>query len=171
MAVPHSAIQVKGITWTNTLDFPTKYALLFLLLIAATSTSHAIEKLPKKMSECYSGSQIEINACAKAEFDFYAKIMNRLYKTQMDYLQHDPDNKKFKAETGFKTDYADLLKKSQLQWLRFRDADCLYEAGPDGENAGSIWPFHYYQCMADRTKVRAQKLESYVKCRMNGCNL
>lgn len=148
-----------------------KHTLLFLLLVAAACTSSALEKFPQKMSECSAAGQIALNACARAEYDFYDKIVKRLYKTQMNYLQHDPANKKFKEETNFKTDYADLLKKSQLQWLRSRDADCLYEAGPDGEDAGSIWPFHYFKCMADRTKVRAQALESYVQCRMNGCNL
>lgn len=109
-----------------------------------------------------------MNQCARDEFVFYEEIMTNLYDQQIHYLTEE--NKEFKERMDISNYNAEALEDAQDQWLKFRDADCLYWAGPS-ENSGSIRPFVYWSCMAERTKDRAIQLERYVGCRENGCHI
>ena len=119
-----------------------------LSYITITTSAFSIEE-NNKICE---GNQLEINYCASERFKHYDKILNTLYKEQIDYLESE----------GYKR-----LKKSQQQWIKFRDADCLYQA--EDWKGGSGYAQVHWECMAENTKIRAIQLEKYVRCRENGC--
>ncbi|HTQ99014.1 MAG TPA: lysozyme inhibitor LprI family protein [Candidatus Acidoferrum sp.] len=145
-----------------------KYICILIALTAITTQkSFAVDDY-KKSSEC-NANQTSINRCARDEFEYYDKIVNDLLQKQIDYLKiHD----EYKIRVNFNPadDRLKFLKNSQEVWVRYRDADCLYMAGPK-ESSGSIWGLNYYGCMSERTKTRAIDLENYVNCRENGCPL
>ena len=125
--------------------------ILISSLVVYTFIISNVFSIEENNKEC-TGNQLEINYCAADRFKHYDKILNDLYKEQVDYLESD----------GYKR-----LKKSQQQWIKFRDADCLYQAEP--WKGGSGWAAVHWECMAEQTKIRAIQLEKYVKCRENGC--
>jgi len=62
----------------------------------------------------------------------------------------------------------DMLKRSQLEWIKFRDKDCEYRQGPQ-DLRGSMDQQILYDCMSLHTERRIEDLKSYVSCRENGC--
>jgi uncharacterized protein YecT (DUF1311 family) len=141
--------------------------LFFCLMLALlTNSAMAIEEYVEE--ESCQENQIALNACASFRFHHYDKILNDLYAQQMHYLTKE--NLDFKKEAGIKFENAAALKAAQQQWIKFRDADCMYVAGKQ-EDGGSSWPLEHLNCMADRTRERALQLEEYVTCRVNGCPL
>lgn len=124
-----------------------------LVLIFVSFNVFAIDEFKRKPS-C-DGNQAEMNACASEQFSHYDSILNKLYKEQINYL-------------GAKSDRGRMLIDAQRAWVKFRDADCAYEAGKQ-EGGGSVWPLVHFTCLATKTKQRAVEVEEYVKCRENGC--
>jgi uncharacterized protein YecT (DUF1311 family) len=99
-------------------------------------------------------NQLEMNTCASQIFGAADSELNALYRQQMNYLSD-------------KT-YKQYLKSSQLEWIKFRDKDCIYQAG-DGSGGGSMYYFELFNCRYIHTKRRIEDLKSYVECRENGC--
>ncbi|MDE3011625.1 MAG: DUF1311 domain-containing protein [Pseudomonadota bacterium] len=60
------------------------------------------------------------------------------------------------------------LQESQRAWLRFVDADCLYQVGPR-EDSGTTWPLEQNNCMADHTLARVRHLKKLLDCSSAGC--
>jgi uncharacterized protein YecT (DUF1311 family) len=138
----------------------------WLMLMLLSNSAMAIDEYVEEDS-CQE-NQLELNFCASFRFHHYDKILNDLYAQQMHYLTKE--NLDFKKEAGIKFENAAALKATQQQWIKFRDADCMYVAGKK-EDGGSSWSFDHWNCMADRTRERALQLEKYVACRVNGCPL
>ncbi len=102
------------------------------------------------------GKQMQMNFCARDDFDASEKEMNDLYDKKMDYLQTQKNK--------------DRLSNSQEAWITYRDKACFYEAGPS-EESGSIWPMEQFSCLAQLNNQRIQTLKKYAKCTDNGCPL
>jgi uncharacterized protein YecT (DUF1311 family) len=51
----------------------------------------------------------------------------------------------------------DLLKASERAWIKFRDAECLYETV--GDEGGSIYPTDYSNCLTTLTDLRTKQLK------------
>jgi uncharacterized protein YecT (DUF1311 family) len=140
-----------------------KYCASFVLLLSFSSQSYAEEYEFKP--ECQE-NQIAWNSCANDYFKFYDQRLNKLYKEQLDYLKNG--NIEYRKQLGVGDININQFKQAQLAWIKFRDADCLYEAG-SAEGSGSGWPYYHWKCLGDRTKERTLQLERYLECRGGGC--
>ena len=109
---------------------------------------------PSSFAEDCGQTQLEMNKCAGSSYQIADNELNSLYKTQMDYL----------ADSLTK----DRLKAAQLNWIKFRDAACLYEVG-ERSDGGSSWSMKQDFCLERLTKARIADLKYYVDCRDNGC--
>lgn len=69
-------------------------------------------------------TQSELNVCSKLGGNYADTELNTLYKKQMSYLTSPEDKTK--------------LKKSQLAWIKFRDATCYYEVTSEGGSMYSM---------------------------------
>ena len=97
-------------------------------------------------------STIEINACAKANFDEADKRLNVTYadilRVVRDTVGHGRDPQTPKA----------LLVKAQRKWIEFRDAECRAESSL--MEGGSARPSAELYCKIDLTEQRIRALES-----------
>lgn len=130
-----------------------KNTLLFFIFTLSLHNISFAESNYEWKDEC-DKSQSSMNMCAAEEFKHYDKILNNLYKEQINHLH----TSKFKS----------YLKEAQLSWIKFRDNDCTYNAGKP-EDSGSIWSLEHNRCLTERTKTRINELQSYILCRQNGC--
>ena len=98
----------------------------------------------------FSQSQIEMNATANTSFEKSDKELNVVYQKIL---------KEYKNEISFLKN----LKKSQLLWLKFRDAEMLARF-PDPSNLtyGSIFPLCYSQHKEELTRQRINNLKVWL---------
>lgn len=96
-----------------------------------------------------SGTQGELNQCARDEFNKQDTELNKLYHQRMAALK-SPEAK-------------GRLKKAQQSWIKFRDDTCLYEVGTR-EGSGSMWSMQYVHCKANITQKRVIDFRRYVSC-------
>lgn len=99
--------------------------------------------------------QASLHICASAEQRRLDNELNRLYQQQMARLADEPAD-------------AQALRQAQRAWLKYVEADCLYQNGPSSEG-GSIWPMLNVQCWTQHLKPRIELLRSYVNCTQDGC--
>lgn len=97
-------------------------------------------------------TQFEMNECAGERLKLADEELNRLYKEKLSTLTADRES----------------FRDMQRAWLLFRDKACLYEAGTR-ENAGTMWPLDYANCMEYHTNKRIEDLKMYIQCTQNGC--
>ncbi|MDQ3907943.1 MAG: lysozyme inhibitor LprI family protein [Acidobacteriota bacterium] len=90
-------------------------------------------------------TQSELNECADREYKKADAELNRAYQQLM------------RASGGSDA----KLKTAQLAWIKFRDAECDYEAA--GAEGGSMQPMVYSFCLADVTKARTKQLRDALK--------
>lgn len=128
----------------------------FVFLISTLSISNAHAKQPVTDIVCNHEdySQLAMNECAYVAFYKEDDELNLLYKEKIGSLKNVETRNRF--------------KNSQLAWIKYRDASCLYENGPK-ENSGSIWPLVNFRCMSSFTKERIVRLKEYIGCTDNGC--
>ncbi|HEX8161724.1 MAG TPA: lysozyme inhibitor LprI family protein [Pyrinomonadaceae bacterium] len=90
-------------------------------------------------------TQLDMNECADRQYRRADAELNRAYQ-QLVRASGGADAK---------------LKAAQLAWLKFRDAECDYEAGR--YEGGSMKPMVYSFCLADVTGVRTKQLRDMLK--------
>ncbi|MBB5368473.1 uncharacterized protein YecT (DUF1311 family) [Janthinobacterium sp. K2Li3] len=91
---------------------------------------------------------MEINACARQNFETKDKELNRVYQTMLKQLDTFGDNGPATKK---------LLILAQRKWVEFRNADCtavqrLYQGG---SAANAI----YLDCMVHHTEQRIRELQ------------
>ncbi|TPK32442.1 DUF1311 domain-containing protein [Mesorhizobium sp. B2-5-4] len=94
--------------------------------------------------------QVTTNQCADASFKKSDKKLNELYKQIETRLKDDADAKK-------------LLVQAQQGWVKFRDAECQFQAA--GAAGGSMAPMLISMCMDSLTQSRVKNFEGYLNCR------
>jgi uncharacterized protein YecT (DUF1311 family) len=90
-------------------------------------------------------TQLEMNLCADAQYRKADAELNRAYQQLA------------RASGGAGA----RLKAAQLAWLKFRDAECDYEASQ--YEGGSMKPMVYSFCLAGVTGARTKQLRDMLK--------
>ena len=88
-----------------------------------------------------------MNQCSSQAHKRADKMLNAVYAKARIVSKNDAK--------GLKT-----LLDSQRGWLRYRDGQCILEAG--AYRGGSIVPLIYGNCMTRITRVRTQELRKYL---------
>ncbi|TFZ01846.1 lysozyme inhibitor LprI family protein [Ramlibacter humi] len=115
----------------------------FAVLLLGLSASVPVHAQPAAGRRDCNVNQLAMNVCAAARFEEVDKELNRLYRAKLPMLRHPATRTRF--------------RDAQRAWLAFRDAACLYEAGPR-EESGSIWPVEHYGCLVKHTERRIQDM-------------
>ncbi len=88
----------------------------------------------------------------KSEYAKKDGVLNYIYKKQIqEYKEEGAD---FYGQSKSKDIY---LKKSQLAWIKMRDADCDYETYES--RTGTAFSSIYQQCLLDKTNGRIKYLK------------
>lgn len=118
------------------------YSLASLLLLTLTP----VAAWSSNDQDCdYAGTQTQMNACAKRDYEISDKELNRVYGQLMRTLT--PPKQK-------------TLKKEQRAWLKERDPKCRKEANDEAEG-GSMWPMLFESCRETSTKARIKQLKQF----------
>jgi uncharacterized protein YecT (DUF1311 family) len=88
-------------------------------------------------------AQQDMNICADKDYQKADGELNRAYKA---------------AIAGLDGDGQKLLREAQRDWIKFRDAECTFEAAPN--QGGSIYPMVYSGCLTDLTKTRTKQIKA-----------
>lgn len=99
-------------------------------------------------TQMHAQSQSEMNMQALKSYEEADAELNKVYKELVALL-----DSKEKA----------LLVKAQREWIKFRDADCVFVAN-DFEG-GSMQPLIYSTCLESNTKQRTAQLKSILEDR------
>src|SRR5437868_7127096 len=92
----------------------------------------------KKTDPCENAqTQIEMNDCAKREFDKTDAKLNKIYNQLMSKLEGEHKTK---------------LKAAELAWIKYRDANCECESFLN--QGGTIYPLVYNGCLTTMTNNR-----------------
>jgi len=102
-----------------------------------------------------------VYADSSSEQDNYLKIKSEYAKADSElnniYRQQIQEYKNEGAEFYGQTESKDIyLKKSQLAWIKIRDADCDYETYES--RTGTAFSSIYEQCLLDKTNERIKYL-------------
>ena len=102
-----------------------------------------------------------VHADSSSEQDNYLKIKSEYAKADSElnniYRQQIQEYKNEGAEFYGQTESKDIyLKKSQLAWIKIRDADCDYETYES--RTGTAFSSIYEQCLLDKTNERIKYL-------------
>lgn len=124
--------------------------LLALDVHASCNQKEADEGIQPALNECaherYLGADKELNAT-------YKKIMDELKAVKSSYADDNVNAKKT----------ADILKQTQLAWLKYRDAQCKAEAFQfDG---GSAEPMVHASCLESLTNMRIKEIKTTYEIR------
>jgi uncharacterized protein YecT (DUF1311 family) len=106
------------------------------------------------LADCHK-NQYTQNVCAHYHADIADKSLNEVYQRQLKRLTE----KSNKAR----------LVTAQRAWIRFRDANCLYEARGSREEGGSMFTQVFDMCRERMTLLRENEIEGYLACTQNGC--
>ncbi len=128
-----------------------KVTMKIILCIAACLLSlNASAKC--NQAEADKGIQPEMNTCAYEAYQAADKQLNILYKKRI--VQLETHEKEVPGE--FKP-IIQKLKLAQTAWIKFKDADCEYEAFQ--YEGGSIQPLIKSSCLEDKTKKRIEDIK------------
>jgi uncharacterized protein YecT (DUF1311 family) len=120
-----------------------------LCALAACAFTHgasAQKKAAAQSNPCPEArTQADLNVCADSKYTKADAELNRVYQELM------------RASGG----RDQKLKSAQLAWLKFRDAQCDYEASFN--EGGSMQPMTYSFCLADVTTARTKQLRESLK--------
>jgi uncharacterized protein YecT (DUF1311 family) len=87
-------------------------------------------------------TQPEMTACARTDATAADRRLSAAYRELLRYVEGSDRRR---------------LVAAQRAWLAFRDADCAFFSG----GGGSIAPMNAAVCRADRSRTRAEELESW----------
>lgn len=99
-------------------------------------------------------NQSNMNTCSYYDYKVLDAELNELYKQQQSHLRGTP--------------YAKRLANAQKAWLKYVEADCMYQNGPP-EESGTIWPLKQNSCRSAHFTQRIELLKSFLRCTQNGC--
>lgn len=123
--------------------------ILFAIACTLSATSVIAGDKPYKQEDCGKLTvQMELNACAGANYAAADKALNAVYRRVI-WLQKDSN-----AKTRFRA--------SERDWIARRDKSCTDEVGPQ-EEGGSIWAMEMSTCLQERTDDRIRTLERMVQ--------
>ncbi|MEI9889020.1 MAG: lysozyme inhibitor LprI family protein [Rhizomicrobium sp.] len=113
------------------------------LAFAALALPLLLTAAPAAAARCDNAQdQNTMNRCAAEDYARADAVLNRTYQKVMRDLD---DHSRA------------LLRASQREWIKFRDAECTYvNAANEG---GSIYPLVYNGCLTDMTKTRTRQLQ------------
>lgn len=124
-----------------------KRAPFFLLIVLGLFLTVSVTAQRRRKDPCANPqTQAEMNICARNEFKAADIVLNRVYNQLMSKLD---DTGKVK------------LKEAQGAWLKYRDADCDYEASLF--EGGSMQPMVLSSCFARVTRARTAELRQQLK--------
>lgn len=92
-------------------------------------------------------TQAAMNQCALVQFQQLDKEMNKTYTEYQSRLDRRQKRQ---------------IKEVQLAWVKFRDLACKFESS--GVEGGSVHPFIFRSCLAEKTRVRLKDLALLVSC-------
>ena len=118
-----------------------------VLTVLAMATSFA-QNQEKKDPCAAAQSQAEMSMCWGKEYKAADTRLNEAFRQFMTKL-----NDEEKAQ----------LKKAQLAWITYRDANCEFVA--DQYKGGTMRPMIAAMCLADVTNARVNELQSQMKDR------
>lgn len=120
-------------------------SLITAAISASFFTGAALAQTPK--INCKTPmTQADMNHCSYQDFLKEDVVLNQLYQQLM--KRESPEHKKG-------------LLKSQLAWLKFRDAECTYRT--QKYKGGSIRPLMYNTCLESLTKERNSHFRNALK--------
>ncbi len=99
-------------------------------------------------------NQSNMNICSYFDYRVQDAKLNALYKEQLSRLKGSGHEQRF--------------KNAQRAWLKYVEADCLYQSGPR-EESGTIWPLENNSCRTAHFMQRIVLLQSFLECTQNGC--
>ncbi len=115
---------------------------LVMALFGIASFVVASETSAADALDCDNASTtVQMIQCADADFKSADKLLNDAYRQRRNTLD----------ETG-----KQLLRGAQRAWIKFRDAQCVYER--DGARGGTMAPLLEIACQEDLTRQRAHAL-------------
>ena len=118
-----------------------------LLLCCVLADVSASAQRRQKQDRCDDPqSQAEMNICADKEFRAADAVLNRVYNQLSAKLDEGERAK---------------LKEVELTWLKYRDAECEFEAS--FYEGGSIQPLIRSTCLTHITKTRAADIRTQIK--------
>lgn len=126
------------------------FALLLFSIFSGAQTQDEIEK--EALNHC-DRDQLSMNLCSHHEYKVADAELNDLYRQQMSRLRPEE---------------AARFKTAQRAWLKYVEADCLYQNGPR-EESGTIWPMEQNGCLTGHTSQRASLIKEFLACTSNGC--
>jgi len=104
----------------------------------------------KRKDPCQSGITSDLVDCSLKELAKADAELNKVYKQLMSLIGKDESEATWKVK----------LKAAQQAWIKYRDANCEYEAEYSG--GGSAYTFEYNFCLAGMTTARAQVLQKMI---------
>jgi len=126
--------------------------LKYLLFLAIAISVSPLRVAAQPADPCVTqSSTMEINACAKHQFDAQDRLLNQAYQAVIKNMAAE-NSTGVSGESPRK-----LLIRSQRKWVEFRDADCL--AMQKVFQNGSIRNAVYLDCLKTRTKQRIKELQ------------
>ena len=112
------------------------------LVLIATFSSLAIARQVRKKNPCDNAqTQAEMNDCAAKEYRAADQKLNKLYADLSSKLEPERLAK---------------LKEAQRAWIKFRDADCEFQAYLN--KGGTIYPLVYDGCLTENANNRIKQL-------------
>lgn len=112
----------------------------------ARRTSLPQDRVAKSLENCHL-SQSDMNTCAGYRFVREELELNRFYRELLSRREERDPRK---------------LRKAQEAWLRWRDANCEYEASD--LQGGSLQPLITLNCKARVTKERTEWVREMLSC-------
>jgi uncharacterized protein YecT (DUF1311 family) len=91
--------------------------------------------------------QLSMNLCSGHEYQILDTKLNGLYRQVLSKVHGSPREQRLIA--------------AERAWLKYVEADCLYQNGPR-EESGTIWPLQQYECLSAHTRQRIALLESFI---------
>ena len=92
-------------------------------------------------------TQLEMNQCAKRDYDTATKEINQIYNEYRKRL--NPSQK-------------EQIKEVQLAWIKYRDLACKFESS--GVSGGSAESMIVGVCLTRLTRARIAELKTLSKC-------
>jgi uncharacterized protein YecT (DUF1311 family) len=120
---------------------------MLLSCAALAAASHAQKREAKDPCEG-AQTQYDMNVCTLKKFEAADALLNKVYNRLVSKLAGDEGQRA-------------KLKAAETSWLKYRDANCDYEAS--AYEGGSIKPTIANTCLERMTKARAAELDGQIK--------
>ena len=90
-------------------------------------------------------NQTDLNICSMNEYKKADQELNKVYAAYTAKLNNARKNQ---------------VKAVQLNWIKYKESDCKYQAS--AYKGGSMEKFVLNNCLAKKTKLRTQDLQTYL---------